>query len=61
MSNEFDGNHKFRREEAGEQSPPGRRGPIWPEGQDYFSLLEKHGRPHGPFERERVHLYKAVR
>ena len=41
--------------------PPRYRLPAWPEGQDFESMVAKHGRPIGPFEKERHHLYRAFR
>jgi hypothetical protein len=42
-----------------ERFPPRYRLPAWPEGQDFESMTAKHGRPIGPFEKERHHLYRA--
>ena len=40
--------------------PPRRRdGPI-PPGQSYVELFEKHGRPHGAFDKERQLPYDAT-
>jgi len=44
-----------------ERFPPRSRLPAWPEGQDFESMTAKHGRPIGPFEKERHHLYRAFR
>ncbi len=41
------------------QPRPGRKLPPWPEGQDYFSMLEKHGKPHGPFDPDRQLPYRG--
>jgi hypothetical protein len=38
---------------------PIRRHEPWAEGQDYFSMVEKHGRPNGPFDKERKLPYKG--
>jgi hypothetical protein len=37
-------------EESNVQYPPRTPRPGPPEGQDYFSMFQKHGRPRGPFE-----------
>ena len=42
-----------------DQVRPGRRLPPWPEGEDYFALMEKHGRPNGPFDKERKLPYRG--
>jgi hypothetical protein len=39
--------------------PPRRRHPTWAEGENFFALTAKHGRPHGPFERERQLPYRG--
>lgn len=41
------------------QFPPRFRSPKWEEGQDYFTLTEKHGRPRGPFDDGREFPYKG--
>jgi hypothetical protein len=33
--------------------PPRHQSPKVEDGQDFFTLTEKHGRPFGPFDRER--------
>jgi hypothetical protein len=47
----------FRRKTPNEEndyrSPPARKWPKIEKGQDFFTLTEKHGRPNGPFDRER--------
>lgn len=41
--------------------PPRHKWPTTKEGQDYFTLTEKHGRPNGPFDRERQLPYSNTR
>lgn len=31
----------------------------WSEGTDYFSMMEKHGKPFGPFDKDRQLPYKG--
>jgi hypothetical protein len=42
-----------------ERFPPRRKWPKLEEGQDFFTLTEKYGRPFGPFDRERQLVYVA--
>jgi len=44
-----------------ERFPPRYRLPAWAEGQDFDSMVAKHGRPIGPFEKDRHHNYRALR
>jgi hypothetical protein len=39
--------------------PPRVKHPSTPDGQDYYSMTAKHGRPIGPFERDRQLPYKG--
>jgi hypothetical protein len=39
--------------------PPRNRLPLPPAGQDFESMTAIHGRPVGPFERDRRHPYSA--
>jgi hypothetical protein len=43
------------------RSPPRVNYPPIPKGQDYFSLTAKHGKPIGPFDKDRQLPYKAVK
>jgi hypothetical protein len=45
--------------ESEQRFPPRYRLPGCPPGQDYESLTAKHGRPVGPFEKDRHHSYRA--
>jgi hypothetical protein len=47
--------------EIEERFPPRYRLPAWAEGQDFETMTARHGRPIGPFERDRHHLYRASR
>ena len=42
-----------------ERFPPGRRSPPIEPGQSYEELTAKHGRPNGPFDKERQLPYDA--
>lgn len=39
--------------------PPRTRGVPIPEGQDYFSLIDKHGKIYGVFDKGRQHPYRG--
>lgn len=49
----------FEAEEMNKRYPPRRKISGWKEGEDYFTLTQKFGRPHGPFDSERQLNYDA--
>jgi hypothetical protein len=51
----------FKLEDQNKRFPPKHRVPPPPPGQSYEELMEKHGRPHGPFDKERQLPYSAAR
>jgi len=52
---------KATESELEERCPPRYRLPAWPVEQDFDSMVAKHGRPIGPFEKDRHHNYRALR
>jgi hypothetical protein len=56
-------NEMYRRTWSDERYPPRARGGFkaaaFPEGEDYFSMMEKHGKPIGPFDKDRQLPYKG--
>jgi hypothetical protein len=60
MSDAHDYHPKRAPREDDERYPPKQRGPKTELGQDYFTMLEKHGRPYGPFDKERVLPYRGA-
>lgn len=51
---------RARQDESRPQRPARRHAPI-PEGQDYDSMVAKHGRPYGVFEPGREHPYRGCK
>lgn len=49
----------FKREEQDRRYPPRRRPDPIPPGQSFEELTEKHGRPFGPFDKDRQLIYSA--
>jgi hypothetical protein len=49
----------FKREDENKRFPPRRRHAPIPPGQSYEEMLEKHGRPFGPFDKDRLLPYSA--
>ncbi len=60
MSNNHDYVPGFKREDRGDKYLPRRQAPKIEKGQDFFSLTEKHGRPNGPFDKERKLPYRGA-
>jgi len=50
----------FTEEEQNKRYPPRRRPDPTPPGQSFEELTAKHGRPNGPFDKERQLPYSAV-
>ena len=49
----------FKQEEQNNRFPPRRRPDPIPSGQSFEELTAKHGRPNGPFDKERQLIYRA--
>ena len=50
----------FKREELDNRYPPRRRPEPTPPGQSFEELTAAHGKPNGPFDKERILPYSAV-
>ena len=50
----------FKQEEQNRRYPPRRRPDLPPSGQSFEELTAKHGRPNGPFDKERQLPYSAA-
>jgi hypothetical protein len=51
----------FGKDDYKDRFPPRRRSPPPDPGQSYGELFEKHGRPFGPFDKERELPYGVAR
>jgi hypothetical protein len=49
------------KQENEERFPPRYRLSPWPTEQDFDAMTAKHGRPIGPFEKDRRHSYRVSR